>query len=245
MHISMCKLLVFSLPSSNNKDEFQSTVLEGKLGGVFFYMWKILQNHCYMKTREYAVKNIREKALPFKGRSQHIDFPSLHLYCCERTDQTRLDSTGCRNEGTTDRAMERCLSEHCIGTRAERRMKGVHMTFPWLLRMKGKMCLCAERGLRSPHPLSLNYLLLTDPGTAGKSTLSFTNTLMTQLAPVDSFNPLVTQMTLVKENGSPHKTKSHESRQRTGRDWLCVEVREVGRGKEPLQCLIHIYEIVK
>ena len=56
MHISMCKLLVFSLPSSNNKDEFQSTVLEGKLGSVFFYMWKILQNHCYMKTREYVVK---------------------------------------------------------------------------------------------------------------------------------------------------------------------------------------------
>lgn len=74
MHISMCKLLVFSLPSSNNKDEFQSTVLEGKLGGAFFYMWKILQNHCYMKIREYAVKNIREKALPFKGRSHTLIF---------------------------------------------------------------------------------------------------------------------------------------------------------------------------
>lgn len=128
--------------------------------------------------------------------------------------------------------MERCLSEHCIGTRAERRVKGVHMTFPWFLRMKGKMCPCAEGGLRSPHLLSLNYLLLIDSGTAGKSMLSFTDTLMTQQAPRDSFNPLVTQMTLVKENGSPHKSKSHESGQRTGRDCLSVEVREVRRGEE-------------
>lgn len=108
-------------------------------------------------------------------------------------------------------------------------MKGDHMSCLWLFRVKGKMCPLAEGGLRSPHPLSLNYLLLIDPGTVGKSMFSFTDTLMTQQAPMDSFNPMVTQMTLVKGNGSPYKTKSPESGQRTGRDWLCVEVREVGR----------------
>lgn len=117
----MCRFHVFSPPSSNKKDELQSTVLEGKLGGGFFYLWKILQNHCHMETREYAVKNIREKVLSFKSRSQHIGFPSLHLYSCERSDQTRLDSTGCETKGTTNRALS---LRHCKGQGLSR-AKGV------------------------------------------------------------------------------------------------------------------------
>lgn len=83
--------------------------------------------------------------------------------------------------------------------------------------MKRKMYPQAQEGLGFP-PLPLKYLLLIDHGTRGKiNVLSFVDTAAggPQQAPMESFYPMVTQMTLdkpkrvqyIQEKGSQYKTK--------------------------------------
>lgn len=80
--------------------------------------------------------------------------------------------------------------------------------------MKGKMYLSmGTGGAQGFPPLPLKYLLLIDHGTRGKiNVLSFIYTDGPQQDPMESFNPMVTQMTLYKQKGSQY------TQEKTGMD---------------------------